>query len=48
MDAPLVIAGKEFQSRLMVGTGRHRSMDDPSGFFLHRDAVLLARALNLS
>ena len=28
MDAPLVIAGKEFQSRLMVGTGRHRSMEE--------------------
>ncbi len=28
MDDPLVIAGKEFGSRLMVGTGRHRSMDE--------------------
>ena len=28
MDDPLVIAGKEFQSRLMVGTGRHRSMEE--------------------
>ena len=28
MDAPLVIAGKEFRSRLMVGTGRHRSMEE--------------------
>ena len=26
MDDPLVIAGKEFRSRLMVGTGRHRTM----------------------
>ena len=25
MDDPLVIGGKEFSSRLMVGTGRHRS-----------------------
>ena len=28
MNDPLVIAGKEFQSRLMVGTGRHRTMED--------------------
>ena len=28
MSDPLVIAGKEFKSRLMVGTGRHRSMDE--------------------
>ena len=28
MDDPLVIAGKEFESRLMVGTGRHRSMEE--------------------
>ena len=28
MNDPLVIAGKEFQSRLMVGTGRHRSNEE--------------------
>ena len=28
MEDPLVIAGKEFGSRLMVGTGRHRSMEE--------------------
>ena len=28
MDDPLIIAGKEFKSRLMVGTGRHRSMNE--------------------
>ena len=28
MDDPLIIAGKEFGSRLMVGTGRHRTMDE--------------------
>ena len=28
MNDPLVIAGKQFQSRLMIGTGRHRSMDE--------------------
>ncbi len=28
MNDPLVIAGKEFQSRLMVGTGRHRNMEE--------------------
>lgn len=28
MQDPLVIAGKEFKSRLMVGTGRHRSMQE--------------------
>ena len=28
MDDPLVIAGKKFRSRLMVGTGRHRTMDE--------------------
>ena len=28
MDDPLVIAGKKFHSRLMVGTGRHRSMEE--------------------
>ena len=28
MDDKLVIAGKEFDSRLMVGTGRHRSNEE--------------------
>ena len=28
MDDPLVIAGKAFSSRLMVGTGRHRSPEE--------------------
>ena len=28
MDDPLVIAGKEFKSRLMAGTGRQRNMDE--------------------
>ena len=28
MNDPLVIADKEFESRLMVGTGRHRSMQE--------------------
>lgn len=28
MNDPLVIAGKEFRSRLMVGTGRHRTMGE--------------------
>ena len=28
MDKPLVIAGKEFSSRLMAGTGRHRNMEE--------------------
>ena len=28
MDDPLIIAGKEFSSRLMAGTGRHRSMEE--------------------
>ena len=28
MDDPLVIAGKEFKSRLMGGTGRHRNMEE--------------------
>ena len=28
MNDPLVIADKKFNSRLMVGTGRHRSMDE--------------------
>ena len=28
MSDPLVIAGKEFGSRLMLGTGRHRSMEE--------------------
>ena len=28
MNDPLVIAGKEFHSRLMVGTGRHRSIEE--------------------
>ena len=28
MDEPLVIAGKEFRSRLMAGTGRHRNMEE--------------------
>ena len=27
-DDPLVIAGKKFRSRLMTGTGKHRSMED--------------------
>jgi thiazole synthase len=28
VDDPLIIAGKEFKSRLMVGTGRHRDMEE--------------------
>ena len=28
MNDPLVIGGKEFSSRLMVGTGRHRSNEE--------------------
>lgn len=28
MDDPLVIAGKQFKSRLMVGTGKHRSPEE--------------------
>ncbi|MDA0769494.1 MAG: thiazole synthase [Chloroflexi bacterium] len=28
MSDPLIIDGKEFKSRLMVGTGRHRSMEE--------------------
>ena len=28
MNDPLIIAGKEFRSRLMIGTGRHRSMQE--------------------
>ena len=28
MKDPLIIAGKEFHSRLMAGTGRHRSMEE--------------------
>ena len=28
MDDPLIIAGKKFKSRLMVGTGRHRNMEE--------------------
>ena len=28
MSDPLIIGGKEFKSRLMVGTGRHRSMEE--------------------
>ncbi|MCH8110101.1 MAG: thiazole synthase, partial [Chloroflexi bacterium] len=28
MSDALVIGGKEFKSRLMVGTGRHRSMEE--------------------
>ena len=28
MNDPLIIAGKEFGSRLMVGTGKHRSMEE--------------------
>lgn len=28
MDDPLIIAGKKFKSRLMVGTGRHRNMGE--------------------
>lgn len=28
LDTPLVLAGREFRSRLMVGTGKHRSNDE--------------------
>ena len=27
-DGPLIIAGKPFHSRLMVGTGKHRSAEE--------------------
>src|SRR3972149_5187283 len=28
MDDPLIIAGKEFRSRLIVGTGKYRTMEE--------------------
>ena len=28
MNDPLIIAGKKFSSRLMVGTGKHRNFDE--------------------
>jgi len=28
MDEPLIIVGKQFRSRLIVGTGKYRSLDE--------------------
>ena len=50
MDDPLVIAGKEFKSRLMVGTGRHRSMEQMVGSIEASGAEIITvaiRRLNL-
>ena len=37
-DSPLVIAGKEYQSRLLVGTGKYKDMDET------RDAIAMSGA----
>lgn len=50
MNDPLVIAGKEFQSRLMVGTGRHRSMEEMVASIEASEAEIITvaiRRLNL-
>jgi thiazole synthase len=32
-DTPLVIGGKEFSSRLILGTGKYRAFDEMVGAF---------------
>lgn len=45
MDGPLVIAGKEFSSRLMVGTGKYRSSTEMNEAFEASGAEIITVAL---
>ncbi len=45
MDDNLVIAGKKFKSRLMVGTGRHRSMDEMVSSIVASGAEIITVAI---
>ena len=44
-DAPLVIAGKEFTSRLMVGTGKYRTSEEMNAAFAASGAEIITVAL---
>ena len=45
MDDSLVIAGREFTSRLMVGTGRHRSMEEMVESIVASEAEIITVAI---
>ena len=45
MEDPLVIAGKEFNSRLMVGTGRHRTMQEMIDSIIASGAQIITVAI---
>ena len=45
MEDPLVIAGKEFSSRLMVGTGRHRTMQEMIDSIIASGAQIITVAI---
>ena len=45
MSDSLVIAGKSFNSRLMAGTGRHRSMDEMVGSIAASGAEIITVAI---
>jgi thiazole synthase len=44
-DAPLVIAGKTFRSRLMVGTGKYRNSEEMNAAFAASGAEIITVAL---
>ena len=44
-DTPLVIAGKTFRSRLMVGTGKYRSSEEMNAAFAASGAEIITVAL---
>lgn len=45
IDDPLIIGGKMFQSRLLLGTGKYRSSGDMLGAFAAADAEIITVAL---
>src|SRR5712692_7939735 len=45
MDDPLVIAGRELRSRLMLGTGKYRTMEDMVASLAAADVELVTVAL---
>ncbi|HVX29547.1 MAG TPA: thiazole synthase, partial [Nitrolancea sp.] len=45
VDAPLVIAGREFSSRLILGTGKYRNSEEMLGAFEAANAEMITVAL---
>ncbi len=47
-DTPLVVAGQEFQSRLLVGTGKYKDMDETRDAIEASDAEIVTVAVRRS